>query len=105
MEKEDPFEVIYLFQTKEISCYGCGKKYVRDREQNNLIVSKFCEREYTIGGAKKSKNQYAYMHLKTSCILGKFPKFKKDMLSISKESTEVVPKEVKDKLSVMGVQI
>jgi hypothetical protein len=40
-------EIIYLFQTKAVSCYGCGLKYKRDEENNTLVVRKFCEREFT----------------------------------------------------------
>jgi hypothetical protein len=47
MEQEQPFEIIYLFQTKAVSCYGCGLKYKRDEENNTLVVRKFCEREFT----------------------------------------------------------
>ena len=84
MEKDDPFEVIYLHQTKAIKCYGCGNKFIREKEQNNLIVRKYCAREYTVIGEKRTKNQFAYLHLKTACLVRKFPDYKKDMLSVSK---------------------
>jgi hypothetical protein len=53
MEKESNFELIYLFQTEAQSCYGCGTKFIRNEEQHNLIVRKYCEREYVHQEEKK----------------------------------------------------
>ena len=53
MEKESNFELIYLFQTETQSCYGCGTKFIRNEEQHNLIVRKYCEREYVHQEEKK----------------------------------------------------
>lgn len=106
IEKEkdvNDFELIYLFQTKAQSCYGCGKKFNRDIEQNNLVVKKYCEREYVYMGEKKKKWQHAYFHLQNVCLRQKFPDFKKNMLVISKESVSIIPEEVKAKLLSIGV--
>jgi hypothetical protein len=70
MEQEQPFEIIYLFQTKAVSCYGCGLKYKRDEENNTLVVRKFCEREFTTAGQKKSHLQFAYFHLLACRYIG-----------------------------------
>lgn len=105
MEREDPFHVIYLNQTKALKCYGCVQKFSREKEQNNLIVRKFCEREYTHGGEKKTKNQYAYFHLRNACIVRKFPLYKKEMLTVAQESIDIMPAEVKDRLLAMGVAL
>ncbi|CAC5423833.1 unnamed protein product [Mytilus coruscus] len=65
---EEPFDIIYLFQTRAILCFGCGVKFNREKEQNELVVRHFCEREFTIHGVKKCKSQYAYFHFQVTCI-------------------------------------
>lgn len=105
MEKDDRLEVIYFHQTKAIKCYGCGNKFIREKEQNNLSVRKYCAKEYTVAGERKTKNQFAYLHLKTACLVTKLPDYKKDMLGVSKESIDMIPKEVKDMLVAMGVRV
>lgn len=52
MELVFDFELVYLFQTKAQMCYGCGIKNLRDNEQNNLIMRKYCEREYLFHGLR-----------------------------------------------------
>lgn len=68
MESVHDFELVYLFQTKAQMCYGCGIKISKANEQNNLIVQKYCEREYTFQVVKKCKWQFAYFHLQNNCI-------------------------------------
>lgn len=58
------FELVYLFQTKAHMCYGCGIKNLKDNEQNNLIVRKYCEREYIFQGLR---NVNIYLHI--ICII------------------------------------
>lgn len=103
MEKESNFEIIYLFQTKAQSCYGCGTKFIRNEEQHNLIARKYCEREYVQQGEKKKKWQFAYFHLRNQCVTQKFPDYKKEHLVISREA--IVPTEVKEKLIGMGINV
>lgn len=105
MESVHDFELVYLFQTKAQMCYGCGIKFSKANENNNLIVRKYCEREYTFQGVKKCKWQFAYFHLKNNCIKKKFPEYRKELLTIAKETVGVVPKEVKDKLLSMGINV
>lgn len=103
MEKESNFEIIYLFQTKAQSCYGCGTKFIRNEEQHNLIARKYCEGEYVQQGEKKKKWQFAYFHLRNQCVTQKFPDYKKEHLVISREA--IVPAEVKEKLIGMGINV
>ena len=106
MDQESPFELlIYMFQTKAQSCYGCSVKFNREKDGYSLIVRKHCEREFLQQGVKRARLQYAYFHLKTLCIQQKFPEYKKEVLVISKESSEVVPEEVKTKLRGMRINI
>ena len=71
----------------------------------SLIVRKHCEQEFVQQGVKRARLQYAYFHLKTLCIQQKFPEYKKEVLVTSKESSEVVPEEVKTKLRGMAINI
>ncbi|KAK3087821.1 hypothetical protein FSP39_011070 [Pinctada imbricata] len=105
IEKDSPFELIYLFQTKAKLCYGCGEKYDRSKEANSLIVRKHCEREFTVQGVKKTKFQFAYFHLKKNCITKKCSEYKKEMLKMSSESKGILPEEVKGKLRRMGISV
>ena len=105
MDTEQPFEIIYLFQTKASACYGCGTKYIKENENNTLIIRKFCEREYFVAGEKKSRLQFAYFHLKSSCVRKKFPDFKKEILTIANESVALIPAKVKEKLISMGMTV
>ena len=77
IDENHPFELIYLYQIRASLCYGCGIKFVREAEQNTLIIRHFCERKYVVQGEKKSKWQFAYFHLKSTCVRKKFPEFKK----------------------------
>lgn len=67
-------------------CYGCGIRFSKANEQNNLIVRKYCEREYTFQGVKKCKWQFAYFHLQNNCIKKRFPEYQKELLTIAKET-------------------
>lgn len=44
MDQESPFELIYMFQTKAQSCYGCSVKFNHEKDGNSLIVRKHYER-------------------------------------------------------------
>lgn len=68
MESVHDFELVYLFQKKAQMCYGCGIKFSKANEQNNLIVRKYCEREYNFQVVKKCKWQFAYFHLQNNFI-------------------------------------
>lgn len=103
--REPSFELIYLFQTKATICYGCSEKFVRDKEQNRLVIKKFCEREFTQAGMKKKKWQYAYFHLMKNCVQKKFPEFKLADLEVSSQSKDVMPDNLKEKLKASGVRI
>ena len=105
IDESHSFEAIYLFQTKATLCYGCRQKFNRETEQNNLVIRHYCEREYSVQGAKKAKGQFAYFHLKSSCVRMKFADFKKENIKISADSEDIVPQEVKDKLKGIGVQL
>ncbi|CAG2256957.1 unnamed protein product [Mytilus edulis] len=105
IDESHSFEAIYLFQTKATLCYGCRQKFNRETEQNNLVIRHYCEREYSVQGAKKAKWQFAYFHLKSSCVRMKFADFKKENIKISADSEDIVPQEVKDKLKGIGVQL
>lgn len=105
MDQESPFELIYMFQTKAQLCYGCSVKINREKDENSLIVRKHCEREFVQQGVKRARLQYTYFHLKTLCIQQTFPEYKKEVLVISKESSEVVPEEVKTMLRGIGINI
>lgn len=105
IDENNPFELIYLFQTKASLCYGCRTKFSRETEQNDLIIRHYCDREYSVQGKRKTKWQFAYFHLRSSCVCKKFPDFKKEMLKISKESKDILPQEVRQKLRAMGIGI
>jgi hypothetical protein len=68
----------------------------RQAEQNTLIIRHYCEREYVVQGEKKSKWQFAYFHLKSTCARKKFPEFKKEQLKLSGESKAIIPAENPD---------
>jgi hypothetical protein len=42
IDENNPFELIYLFQTKASLCYGCRTKFSRETEQNDLIIRHYC---------------------------------------------------------------
>ena len=102
-DKSDDFEIMYTFQTKATMCYGCSKKFDRAANINDLIVRKFCEREFSSGGNKKSKWQYAYFHLNKRCLLAKFPGFKVSDLIVSTTTKDCLTDAVRTKLEAMGV--
>ena len=104
-EKDTPFELIYLFQTKAQSCYGCSVKFNRPKETNSLIIRKHCEREFTVQGVKKTRYQYAYFHMKSKCVLQKCPQYEQKSLKVSDESKGILPTKVQDKLKKMGISV
>lgn len=83
MDQESPFEIIYMFQTSAEALW------------TGILQQ----------GVKTARLQYAYFPLETLCIQQKFPEYKKEVLVISKESSEVVPEEVKTKLRGMEINI
>ena len=105
IDENHPFELIYLYQTRASLCYGCGIKFVCEAEQNTLIIRHYCKREYVVLSEKKSKWQFAYFHLKSTCARRKFPEFKKEQLKISGESKAIIPAENLEKLKAMGINV
>ncbi|CAC5389983.1 unnamed protein product [Mytilus coruscus] len=104
-DEDHPFEIIYLYQTKASLFYGCGTEFVREIEQNYFILRYYCKREYLVKGETKSKWQFAYFHVKSSCVRQNFANFKKAMLIASDECKTIIQAEVKDGLAQVGVII
>ncbi|CAC5404556.1 unnamed protein product [Mytilus coruscus] len=101
---EEPFDIIYLFQTRAILCFGCGVKFNREKEQNELVVRHFCEREFTIHGVKKCKSQYAYFHFQVYLYKQKVSSFDKTQFTVATETKAILHQQVKDKLIGVGVK-
>ena len=57
----------------------------------------FCERDYQQAWEKKAKLQYAYFHMKKSCIQKKFPDFEVKQFTITNETRNV------EKLTSLGI--
>ena len=60
-------------------------KFQRNKEQNTLVVRHFCERENMLHGVEKTKSQFAYLHLKTTCVCKKLPEFTKAQVMVAEE--------------------
>ena len=103
--EDSNFELVYLFQTKATVCYGCSKKFERDDDQNKMVIRKYCEREFKHGGELKKKWQFAYFHLKKLCVTNKFPDFALKDLVAAAECKQIIPVNLKEKLSSYGVKL
>jgi hypothetical protein len=62
MEKDDPFEVIYLHQTKAIKCYGCGNKFIREKELEFAPVNLHLQRMTVINELKDTSNYFTLIY-------------------------------------------
>lgn len=49
-------------------CSGCGMKFVRDNEQNNLIMRKNCNNESILSEVDKCKWPFVCVHLQNNSI-------------------------------------
>lgn len=90
---------------KQQNVTGVPKKFVRDTEQNLLIIRAFCEREFTPGGEKKKKWQNAYFHLKMPCVKRTFQDFKFPNLKLVKEVKSIMSDNLKEKLQSLEITV
>jgi hypothetical protein len=56
-------------------------------------------------GVNKTKSQFAYFHLKTTCVCKQFPEFTKAQLMVAEETKVIVQEEVINKLKDMRVKL